>query len=56
MKNEKIDTDEIREKILKGIDLAFKKLLIKKQKEDGEFVFSENGKIITVKARDIAAE
>ena len=49
---DKINTDELRAKIEKGLDLAFERLLIKKQKEDGEFVFSQNGKIVHIKARD----
>jgi len=42
----------IREKFIKGIDLAFERLLIAKQKEDSEIVFSKGGKIIKVRARD----
>jgi hypothetical protein len=45
---------ELRSKIIRGIDLAYKKLLIEKQKEDGEIVISRNGKIITIKASDIS--
>jgi len=44
---------EMRNKILKGIELAHRRLVLQKQKEDGELVFSRNGKIVTVKARDI---
>jgi predicted RNA-binding protein YlqC (UPF0109 family) len=43
----------MRTKILQGIDLSFSRLLISKQKEDGELVISRNGKIIRVKARDL---
>lgn len=53
MSNNKINSNELREKILKGLDLAFEKLLAKKQKEDSEFVFSQDGKIVYVKARDL---
>ncbi len=42
----------IKNKIEKGLDLTFQKLLEKKIKEDGEFVFSENGKVVHVKARE----
>lgn len=45
-------SQEIFDKITQGLDLTFKRLLVQKQKEDGEFVFSENGKIIRIKARD----
>ncbi len=44
---------ELKEKILKGLDLTFKKLVKSKRQTGGVFVFSENGKIIKVKARDI---
>jgi hypothetical protein len=53
MSNLEINNTEIREKIRKGLDLTFKKLVAYKQKNNGVFVFSENGKIITVKAKDI---
>ena len=44
---------DIREKILKGISVAFDRLVEQKKKEDGELVFSQDGKIVTVKARDL---
>lgn len=44
---------DIREKILQGLDLSFQRLLITKEKEDGELIFSENGQIIRVKAKDL---
>ncbi len=44
---------DLRNKILKGIELAYTRLLIAKQKEDGELVISRNGKIVRVKARDL---
>ena len=44
---------DLRTKILKGIDLAYSRLLIAKQKEDGELVISRNGEIVKVKARDL---
>jgi hypothetical protein len=51
MTEEKIK--ELREKILKGLDLAYQRLLTSKQKEDGELVFYKDGEIVTVKARDL---
>lgn len=52
--SEKIMTLEIlHEKISKGMELTFKKLVAYKKKNDGIFVFSESGKIIKVKAKDI---
>jgi len=54
-----MNKDEVRvmrNKIIKGIDLAYKRLLIEKQKDDSELVFSHNGKIVIVKARDLKIE
>ncbi|MCD8103304.1 MAG: hypothetical protein LUD76_04560 [Alistipes sp.] len=44
---------DIRDKILNGIALAFERLVEQKKREDGELVFSENGKIVRVRARDL---
>jgi len=44
---------EIRSKILKGIELAYQRLLSAKQKNDEDMVISKNGKIIRIKARQI---
>jgi len=56
MDKNKIDTTDLRNKILQGIDLAVERLFRKKQKEDGELVFSQNGKVVIVKAKDLATE
>jgi hypothetical protein len=44
---------DLRDKIIKGIDLAFDRLLIAKQKEGSDLVFTLNGKIVKVKAKDL---
>jgi hypothetical protein len=44
---------ELRSKILKGIDLAYQRLLNAKQKNDEYLVFSKKGKIIRIKARQL---
>jgi len=44
---------ELREKILKGIELAVEKLIEEKKKTDGELVFYKDGKIVFVKAKDM---
>ena len=44
---------DLRSKILQGIELAYHRLLISKQKEDGELVISRNGQIIKIKAKDL---
>lgn len=48
-----IDIKELEKKILEGITLAYQKLVEQKKKEDGELVFSQDGKIVVVKARDL---
>lgn len=40
-------------KILKGLELSFQRLVEKTAKEDGELVFSQDGKIVRVKAKDL---
>ena len=44
---------ELREKILSGIALSFQRLVEQKRKNDEELVFSQNGEIVRVKARDL---
>ena len=51
MNNDKII--ELRGKLLQGIELAFEKLVKTKQKNDGEFVYSKDGKIFIVKASEL---
>ena len=53
MKTNIESNDELLNKIKKGLDLTFKKLLKSKRQTDGYLVFSENGKIKKIKATDI---
>ena len=41
----------LRGKLLVGLYLSYTRLIEKKQKEDGNLIFSKNGKIVKVKAR-----
>jgi hypothetical protein len=50
------DTDILRDKILKGLQISFEKLVKEKAKNDEELVFEENGEIVKVKAKDILKE
>jgi len=43
----------LRNKLLIGLNLSYNRLLEQKQKEDGNLIFSKNGKIVKVKARKI---
>ena len=49
----KEEVKEMRSKILQGIELSYNRLLTSRQKEDGELVISDNGKVIEVKAKDL---
>lgn len=46
----------LRNKLLVGINLSYSRLIEKKQKEDGNLIFSQNGKIVKVKARNLSDE
>ncbi len=48
-----MDKSELRDRFMLGMRKAFNKLLREKQLHDGELVFSKDGKIVTIKARDI---
>ena len=52
----KIEEEDIHEKIKRGVQLAYRRLIEQKQREDGELVYSINGKIVHVRARDIELE
>jgi hypothetical protein len=47
------EVNDMRTKIFKGIELAYQRLLISKQKEDGELAISRDGKIVRVKASEL---
>lgn len=51
MKKENVK--DLRDKIIKGLELSYTRLLISKQKEDAELVISRNGKIVRVKAKEL---
>jgi hypothetical protein len=42
----------IRDKILKGLDLTYQKLLQSKKERNLDLVISENGKVIRLHAKD----
>ncbi len=53
MKNE-IQLSEMAQKISKGLDIAYAKLVREKAKNDGVLILSDkDGKVIRVKARDL---
>ena len=50
------DIDSLREKIFKGLQISFEKLVKEKARNDEELIFEENGKIVRIKAKDILKE
>ena len=53
MNNSVINTNDFKEKFIKGLKLSFKKLVATKRQTDGTLIFSKKGKIVKIKARDI---
>ena len=53
MKNNILENSDIKERVKKGLDMTFEKLLKTKSQTDGIFVFSQNGIIKKVKASDL---
>jgi len=47
------ETNTIREKILKGMELTHKRLIQNKKERNQEIVISKNGKIIKLKASEL---
>jgi len=45
--------NSLSDKFIKGVNLAIQRLIEQTKKDDGQLVFSKNGKIVHVKARDI---
>lgn len=48
-----LETRELRDNILNGLNLSFQKLVQEKKKENSELVFADKGKMIKVKATEI---
>ncbi|PXV68793.1 hypothetical protein CLV62_10157 [Dysgonomonas alginatilytica] len=46
----------LRSKLLVGLSLSYTRLIEKKQIEDGNLIFSKNGKIVKVRARKLSNE
>lgn len=44
----------LRNKLLVGLSLSYSRLIEKKQIEDGNLIFSKNGKIVKVRARKLS--
>jgi hypothetical protein len=53
MKNNILENSDIKERVKKGLDMTFEKLLKTKSQTNGIFVLSQNGIIRKVKASDL---
>ncbi len=53
MKNNILENSDIKERVKKGLDMTFEKLLKTKSQTNGILVLSQNGIIKKVKASDI---
>jgi len=49
----KNDNKSLREKIIFGLEESFKQLVKTKKQQNGTFVWSVNGEIVHVKAKDV---
>lgn len=48
-----LESRELRDNILNGLNLSFQKLVQEKKKDNSELVFANKGKVIKVKATEI---
>ena len=46
-------TNDLRDKIIFGVNLAVSRLIDSKIESDGELVYSKDGKIVRIKAREL---
>lgn len=47
------DELSLRGKLLVGLNLSYNRLIEQKQREDGNLIFTKDGKIIQIKARNL---
>lgn len=48
-----LETRELRETILLGLNITFQKLLQQKKKEDSVLAFADKGEVVNIKAAEI---
>ncbi|MDL2213160.1 hypothetical protein LJC29_04250 [Bacteroides sp. OttesenSCG-928-N06] len=53
---DKKEQEKLGDKIQRGIDIAYRRLIEQKQREDSELIYSIKGKIVRIRARDIKLE
>ena len=47
------ESEQLTDKITKGVKLAIHRLIEQTKKEDGELVVSRDGKVVKIRARDL---
>ncbi len=48
-----LETRELRDSILNGLNISFQRLIQEKKKNNSELVFSSKGKVVKVKATEL---
>ena len=48
MKEEKTEKEGLKEKLLKGLDLAYERMIAEKRKNNQKIVVRREGKIVTI--------
>lgn len=48
-----LESRELRDNIVDGLNLSFQKLVQEKKKEDSELAIADKGQVITIKATEI---
>ncbi|AGY53852.1 hypothetical protein BRDCF_p1225 [Bacteroidales bacterium CF] len=48
-----LETKELRDSILNGLNISFQRLIQEKKKNNSELAFSNKGKIVKVKAAEL---
>ena len=48
-----LETRELRDEIIKGLDHSFEKLVAEKKKSNSELAFAEANQVVTVKAVEL---
>jgi len=48
-----LETRQLRENILQGLNIAFQRLIQEKKKNNSELAFSDKGKIVKIKASEL---
>ncbi len=48
MKKEEVEKESLKDKLLKGLDLAYERMIVEKRKKQQKIVVWKEGKIVTI--------